>query len=85
MLLKANPGGKPLAVKPSGVFAPVTVKLNGWPRNATALKALVTTDGAFELPLATLFVGIQDNVLGMISFGWLGLYHNSCACAAPPV
>ena len=47
--LKLNPGGKPFAVKPSGVFAPVTVKLNGWPRNATALNALVTTAGAFEL------------------------------------
>ena len=43
--LKARPGGRPFAVKPSGVFAAVTVKLNGWPRNATALNALVTAGG----------------------------------------
>src|ERR1700722_4368773 len=50
-LLNDSPGGSPLAVKPNGVFAPVTVKLNGCPRNATALNALVTTDAALDVPL----------------------------------
>ena len=75
VLLKASPGGRPFAVKPSGVFAPVTVKLNGWPRNATALKALVTTDGALELPAAKAVGRIQDMLFGMICSGWLGLYQ----------
>src|SRR5208282_5401625 len=84
VLLKLNPGGRPFAVKPSGVFAPVTVKLNGWPRNATALNALVTTAGAFELLFPALFVGYKQ-VFGMTSSDWLGLYQYRCACAAPPL
>ena len=36
VVVNARPGGKPVAVKLVGVFAPVTLKLNGWPRNATA-------------------------------------------------
>ena len=59
VVLKLKPGGRPLAVKPSGVFAPVTVKLNGWPRNATALNGLVIAVGALELPLPKLFVGYK--------------------------
>ena len=41
------PGGRPVAVKSSGVLAPVTVKVNGWPTNATAVRALVTAAGVF--------------------------------------
>ena len=49
--LKARPGGKPTAVKPNGVFAAVTVKLNGWPKKPTALNALVMAAGALEVPV----------------------------------
>jgi len=51
--------------------------------DATALNALVTTDGAFELVLPMLLVGYKA-VLGMISLGWLGLYQYKCACAVVP-
>ena len=70
MELKASPGGNPFAVNFSGVFAAVTVKLNGWLKNATALNALVMTAGALELPLK-LFVGYR-RLLGMICFDWSG-------------
>ena len=45
VLLKLSPGGSPVAVKLSGVFAAVTVKLNGWPRNATALNGALRDRG----------------------------------------
>src|ERR1017187_7586894 len=58
--LKFKPGGRPLAVKPSGEFAAVTVKLNGWPRNAIADNELVMAVGA-----GGVFVG-NKRLLGMI-------------------
>src|ERR1022692_248331 len=81
VLLNESPGGNPLAVKFSGVFAAVTAKLKGWFKNATALNALVMTAGALELPLM-LFVG-YSRLLGMICFDWLGLYQLRCTSAAP--
>ncbi len=74
VLLKVNPGGRPAAVKPSGTFAAVTVKLKGCPKKATALKALVTTGGALELPLPILLEGYKL-VLGMISLAGSALYQ----------
>src|SRR5215469_12143481 len=50
VLLKTSPGGRPLAVNACGVFAAVTVKLNGWPRKATAFNELVITTGALDGP-----------------------------------
>src|ERR1017187_1545103 len=80
--LKASPGGNPFAVKFNGVLAAVTVKLNGCFKNATALKALVMTAGAFEPPLIPL-VG-NSRLLGMTCLDWLALYQLKCACAEPP-
>jgi hypothetical protein len=62
VVVKFNPGGKPAAVKFVGVFAPVTLKLNGWPRNATAESGLVMFGGA-----AGVFVG-YNRVAGMTIF-----------------
>src|ERR1700722_9762626 len=68
VLLKDNPGGRPLAVKPSGVLAPVTVKLNGWPTNATVDRGLVMTAGALDMPFPVLALFVEYKlVLGMIS------------------
>src|SRR5581483_10094767 len=50
-LLRLSPGGNPLAVKPKGELAPVSVKVKGWPRKATAVSGLVMTAGAFEPPV----------------------------------
>src|SRR5580692_3264106 len=83
VVLKLRPGGRPVAVKPSGVFAPVTVKVKGWPRNAIALNGLVTAAGAFEPPVPAVLVGYKQ-VLGMISSDWLGLYQFKWTCVAPP-
>src|SRR5260370_33013247 len=80
--LKVSPGGKFVAVKRSGVFASVTVKLKGCPTNPTALKALVTTAGAFELLPFKLFVGYK-RLDGMICRDWSALYQSKCACALP--
>ena len=73
---RARPGGRPFAVKPRGALAPVTVKLNGWPRKATALNGLVRTAGALDPapPIAAVLVGYR-RVFGMASSAWLGLYQ----------
>ena len=80
--LKPRPGGRLVAVKPSGVLAAVTVKLNGWPTNPTAVSELVMAGAALEPPPG-LFVG-NSRLVGMICFDWFGLYQYRCTSPLPP-